>query len=66
MKGKKEQSRKKSINYILIILLAGSILYSSIMISRYIINTYDFTTKNEVALYILWCIILAYLLYTNL
>lgn len=60
------KNTKKAVNYVLIIVLAGSILYSVIMMARYISNEFDFSTKNEVALYILWCLVIAYLLQSNL
>jgi hypothetical protein len=60
------KNSRKATNYILVIVLAGSILYAIVMTSRHIVNYYDFSTKNEFAMYILWCIVIAYLLYTNL
>jgi hypothetical protein len=56
----------KAINYTVIAVLAGSILFMFFKVSKIVIHVYDIGDKKEIGLYFVWCIILAVILYHNL
>jgi len=56
----------KALNYTVIAVLAGSILFLFFKVSKIAIHVYDIGDKKEIGLYFLWCLILAAILYHNL
>jgi hypothetical protein len=56
----------KATNYVIIAVLAGSILFMLHKVSTIIVHVYDIGDKKEIGMYFAWCIVLAITLYHNL
>lgn len=65
-KGSEKRNVTKAVNYTLIAILSGSILYMAFKLSKTAIFVYDLSDKNEIGLYLVWCVLLSLMLYNNL